>query len=77
MPHNVSKGATVEIELIDRKCSAVAVATGIQGHVLANVCRANQIPIEVRAEGKVIQFVRRASRLFPHAEAEIAGGGRP
>ncbi len=43
-----------EIELVDRERPAIAVAVRIQGHVLPNVCRANQIPIEVRTQGKVI-----------------------
>src|SRR5258705_293 len=77
MPHNVSKRASVEIELIDRKCPAVAVAAGIQGHVLANVCRANQIPIKVGDQGKGVQFVRAEARLVPKDAANCAFALRP
>ncbi len=73
---NVGKSVSIEIELIDSEFSCIAVPACIQRHLFANVCRANQLPMEVGAQGKVIEFIGVISRLLPHAEAEIAGGGR-
>ena len=73
---NVGKSVSIEIELIDSEFSCIAVPACIQRHLFANVCRANQLPMEVGAQGKVIEFIGVVSRLLPHAEAEIAGGGR-
>lgn len=74
--HDVRQRVTREIELIDGEGPGVAITTGVQSHIFADIGRANQIAAEIGTQGKVIEIVGEVPGLIPYAKAEIAGGGR-
>ena len=49
----------------------------VQRHVFADIRWTNHVAVQIRTKRKMIQLIGERPRLFPNAQAEIAGRRRP
>src|SRR5206468_13111255 len=49
----------------------------VQRHVFSDIRWTNHVAVQIRTERKMIQLIDERARLFPNAQAEIAGRRRP